>query len=659
MYKVSILVTQVGKVHSAIIDSFEERLREYPQLRKAEIEIVETYSTAPHFIEGKIKSILLVETDLILAIGSCCALAAAEETSRKRHKTPVLFSSVAPDLVDSICGAGAHVTGSYSRPVSNIIPLQILIRLRPERGRYLVVHREYEQISRLNHEAWKMGKCLRANLKEFSIVSVPLDVDVGELLKDEIEEGVVLISPLGGLSLGDMELLKKVCEERGAEFAASGDNIVPKNSLIGLKASFEVMGTKLAEYTKRILVDKVTPGDLPVSELRDGLGFYHNGKLVGGEGVIPPTDGVLCSLDDVKDYLNKPQYYYCALDPWTFLFGVRCVRGIQDLAHKHEDGYYGCSHVELFSPLREDWEQVLLQALDPEYDYQAVTTFDYDVLHDIQKKMLETSTFKPILSIAIADDDAPTMADEPALQSGINWPHDKAPIARIRVEPLDMFKPLRRIDELRAMCIDKDGNHFGTAKRIGFLYAADPENMPRKLGEYISKLETLLQKQGRQLVHGGAANLHEMIKISHDIIRHTDASFMLERFMRPDAVIDIARYAVKKNHLMCGPGLEDGTLFPIFCGSKTEILGKPYFRCIKGLLSKLGLLPDHELFISAADRAAFGINPKLCEKIGMYLPQGVHDMLDQGLSVEEAIHQFVEQKELLRPYEPEKNSLFS
>lgn len=272
--------------HPALDDSrigFEEGLKELGidaeiDYKNAQLDVATTKTIAEKFVADKV--------DLIFAIATPAAQAAAAASS----DIPVLFSAVTNaeenKLVESNEKPGANVTGTIdAADLEGQFDLFKKIDPKIETVGMLYTADEDNsivQIKQIEELAPKMGlKTVSKSINQLSDLpqvaqSIMAQADAFYVLTDnKIASSISILSDL-------LKENKKISV--GAEISHVKGGALASKSL-----SYKELGKQTAEMAKKILVDKISPKDIPVETAKE-IDFVVNTKTLESLGLDKGLD---------------------------------------------------------------------------------------------------------------------------------------------------------------------------------------------------------------------------------------------------------------------------------------------------------------------------------------------------------------------------------
>lgn len=308
----------MGKIHEEIVANFKERLSDHPESENYKIEVFEVLSANPSYIEGKVWHILDKEFDIILPIGERCSVAAQKVIAEKRRKIPIIFGAVGypvdAGLVEDKNKKPSHITGVYTQPTSNTLPLHLLLMLRPDLKNYLIVFRTDAKSKRVELEAWRMRKYLQAYRKNATLVPVDGEESLEKTIEPNLEKGMAVTTPVGGLLSLDLKTIETSCKKNKAFFFGNSDGVIPKNAIIGYKVDASRTGIILASLVEKVLINGISPDKIPAHEIKQERPISLLPDVFKIPGSCVPSENSFDSLDNVVDKAHLPKYRYGVIE---------------------------------------------------------------------------------------------------------------------------------------------------------------------------------------------------------------------------------------------------------------------------------------------------------------------------------------------------------
>jgi ABC-type uncharacterized transport system substrate-binding protein len=632
--KVAILVTKIGDVHREIIKSFRDRLFDYEIAQHCVIEVIEVHSADPLIIERSVYGIIADEFDLIVPIGSRCAVATKKVVSKRRYKTPILFLCVCypieDGLIDSFESKDSYITGMVSIPPSNVIPIQLVVKMLPHIDHFVIPYRVGGVNERTDFNAWEMKNYLRSLSRSVSLVPITSENDVETSLDNVMKQGSVIAIPVASMFPCDVSALSRVKEKFDAILLGEGSGKIPHAALFGYKDDIVFMGAKGAEYANKHLFEGVNLRDLPVYQVKTKRLIHFNEDQMAAHGLsCAYAEDILSSIDQAAERCHLPFHYYAVVDYYSAMFGKLFMHGLVQESEKHEaDATYGFRHMEGNYYDMDQRNRHILEAMNGAFG--SIITLSEEARNTAIRKMVTEKKYFPLLSMLTGS--AAYLESQKEALSVLPKEVARASIHLEEYNPLLPLQLLDLINMFRATGPDK-------LQSVGLVYSADTENVPPRLQSYISCIETYLKAQGRKLIHDGAWNNDAALEKAKAIIAQTDATFLLEDFVRQDLAVNFGPFAHEQGHLVCGVSLPKSDSFPLSYGLQYQSIGMQVFPILNALLH--GKQPPQGLLeIAAADAYQPAINAGLCSQLGIEIPDGLGALLAQGVSVDNAIHHF-------------------
>jgi ABC-type uncharacterized transport system substrate-binding protein len=634
MYRVAILTTKLGDIQQEIANVFSERLLEYHNFTKTcEIEVVEVHSSDPFLIERCVRGIIADEFDLIVPIGARCAVATKKEVSKRRYKIPIVFVAVCYPverrIIKSCTDKEDFITGIRSIPLSSIYPLDILIKEYPHLSHYVIPYRIGGQYDRSDNDAWLMRKHLIKLGRKVALVPIGSSDDVELCIDKYMVQGSAITVPVGSMIASDVDSLTRVAEKYDAVLFGEGGGEIPEGALFGYKEDLSLMSVRGADQAADILRG-VSPAQIPVYEFESDRYLHFNKDRADKLGIVCPTgEGFLSSIDQAAERCHLPFHYYAVVDYYSAMFGKLFMHGLVQESEKHEaDATYGFRHMEGNYYDMDQRNRHILEAMNGAFG--SIITLSEEARNTAIRKMVTEKKYFPLLSMLTGS--AAYLESQKEALSVLPKEVARASIHLEEYNPLLPLQLLDLINMFRATGPDK-------LQSVGLVYSADTENVPPRLQSYISCIETYLKAQGRKLIHDGAWNNDAALEKAKAIIAQTDATFLLEDFVRQDLAVNFGPFAHEQGHLVCGVSLPKSDSFPLSYGLQYQSIGMQVFPILNALLH--GKQPPQGLLeIAAADAYQPAINAGLCSQLGIEIPDGLGALLAQGVSVDNAIHHF-------------------
>jgi len=223
--------------------------------------------------------------DLIVAIATPSALAAAGETK----KIPVLFSAVtdpvSAELVESLEKPGGNVTGT-SDVVSATKIMELAMRITPDIKTIGALYNssEINSISVINE------------LKEYAQSSGLTVVEATVTSSSEVQQAVqslvgkcdAIFSPIDNTIASAMPVVTQVANKAKIPVYVGADSMVKDGGLATYGINYPALGRETADMAAEILKGK-NPGDIPVRTMTE-MDIYINKATAEEIGVTIPED---------------------------------------------------------------------------------------------------------------------------------------------------------------------------------------------------------------------------------------------------------------------------------------------------------------------------------------------------------------------------------
>lgn len=223
--------------------------------------------------------------DLIVAIATSSALAAAGETK----DIPVLFSAVtdpvSAQLVKSLEKPGGNVTGT-SDAVSAAKIMELAMRITPEIKTIGALYNssEINSISVIN------------DLKEFAKSNGLTVVEATVTSSSEVQQAVqslvgktdAIFSPIDNTVASAMPVVAQIANKAKIPVYVGADSMVKDGGLATYGINYPVLGRETADMAAEILKGK-NPGDMPVRIMTE-VDIYINKATADEIGLTIPED---------------------------------------------------------------------------------------------------------------------------------------------------------------------------------------------------------------------------------------------------------------------------------------------------------------------------------------------------------------------------------
>ena len=640
MYKIAVLAIGIGELHRCVVAGLKDCFSQYKGADVFEVDIVEVEGTAPSLVEQKVWRIIEQEYDLIVPVGIRCTVGAQKVVNERRYKTPIVFTGVPSPAACGLVDVDSekreeHVTGISPAQSYTTIPLQLALLLYPKLLNYVIPFRSIAWRGRITFEVERMRKYLRKFGRKVSLVPVKEGDSLGEKLKEAMIKGSIIAIPVGAIPISDLPIILELKKEFKAEILGYADNKVPEDTLLSYKGDADYLGFKVGEYAIKILVDKVSPKDLPVLELDSERyrKIEFNEKQMISRGVPPIDDDLLATLNNGVTRAHYPVYYCSMLDRWGNLLNRAITRNIRAKGNQCTDeAIYG-------------WREIYGNPYDKEKEehwwrlgcadcFHAVIALGEDELLGVQRSMIKDQEYRPLIHVQYG---AQKRSAE-LKKISADWPTNM-PIAQVAIEGPDALMPLMLVDMVHGHRVAA-----GRTKRklmtIGLLTeTGDGENHPL-LQETISTLTEYLALRGGKLIHLHSRDLKELKGLGHQLVKTCDATLLYEPFISLEAQYAFAKYAYKHRHLTCGAGKAGRDLCPVSYGVNPDPIGDAIF-CPAREIGMTGACKKMHTHLTRAQAHKSTINPDICKYLDIPLEKTLLKTIKQGLSIEEAVDAYM------------------
>ncbi|MEN6313215.1 MAG: ABC transporter substrate-binding protein [Clostridiaceae bacterium] len=225
------------------------------------------------------------KSDLIVAIATPSAQAAAGETS----DIPVLFSActdpVGSGLVKSLENPGSNVTGT-SDAVSAEKIMELAIRITPGIKKIGALYNSSETnsisvINNLKEYAAKNG----LEVIEGTVTNSSEVQQVTQSLAGQVD---AIFSPIDNTIASAMPVVAQVAESAKKPVYVGADSMVQDGGLATYGINYTVLGQETANMAVKILNGK-KPGEIPVKTIKD-VEIYVNNDTAKAIGITIPAD---------------------------------------------------------------------------------------------------------------------------------------------------------------------------------------------------------------------------------------------------------------------------------------------------------------------------------------------------------------------------------
>lgn len=226
------------------------------------------------------------DVDMILAIATPTAQAAAKATQSIPIVITAVTDPVAAGLVDSILTPGTNVTGTSDlTPVAK--QLELLARMVPDTERVGVIYNAGEtnslvQVDLAREAARKLG---------FELVEVTVSSSSGvyEAAQSLVGRVDAVYVPTDNTVVSAMESVIKVGEDYRIPVIVGEVDGVRRGALATVGIDYHVLGMQTADIAARILKGERAPKDIPIEYLED-IQIALNLTAAEKMGVIVPRD---------------------------------------------------------------------------------------------------------------------------------------------------------------------------------------------------------------------------------------------------------------------------------------------------------------------------------------------------------------------------------
>ena len=224
--------------------------------------------------------------DLILAISTPCALAAANAT----NDIPILATAItdfeSAGLVKSNENPGANVTGvSDLAPVDKII--ELITKLNPNAQKVGILY------SNTDTSPQYQARLAQNKIKELGLepvmfeVSQPYEVQqAAEKLSQEVD---ALYTPVDKITASAMPQISQIFLEKGKFVVCAEETMLSKGAIGVYGIDYYELGKLTAKQAVKILENNKKPEDIPIEYITDAK-FILNNEIVKKLGIKIPEE---------------------------------------------------------------------------------------------------------------------------------------------------------------------------------------------------------------------------------------------------------------------------------------------------------------------------------------------------------------------------------
>lgn len=224
--------------------------------------------------------------DMILAIATPTAQAAAKATQSIPIVITAVTDPVAAGLVDSILTPGTNVTGTSDlTPVAK--QLELLARMVPDTERVGVIYNAGETNSLVQVDlAREAARELGFELVEVTVSSSSGVYEAAQSLVGRVD---AIYVPTDNTVVSAMESVIKVGEDYRIPVIVGEVDGVRRGALATVGIDYHVLGMQTADIAARILKGERAPKDIPIEYLED-IQIALNLTAAEKMGVVVPRD---------------------------------------------------------------------------------------------------------------------------------------------------------------------------------------------------------------------------------------------------------------------------------------------------------------------------------------------------------------------------------
>ena len=237
MLKICFLMLGRGELHIGILNGFSV-VSEYLSPDLYQVDEFVSEDTSPGSINRMLRKVLSEKYDLFVVVAARCALDLKKMMNANGDLRPVVFVAVkdpvASGLIESEKRSGTNFAGVRMISPPDFLPIEVALKLFGLTRRYVVVYRDAESTGRGRYVARYLGEFIKKRLVDVEVVRVGEGDEPMMSLKDTLTKNDVVVVPEGGLRYYDVDLLKEICADVGADLFSGESSGVPEDAICGL-----------------------------------------------------------------------------------------------------------------------------------------------------------------------------------------------------------------------------------------------------------------------------------------------------------------------------------------------------------------------------------------------------------------------------------------
>ncbi len=204
--------------------------------------------------------------DLILAISTPCAQAAANATK----DIPILATAITnfegTGMIESIENPGTNVTGTSDlAPIDKII--ELITKLKPEAKKIGILYSTTDPSPQ--YQAELAEKYVKKLGLEPQMATVSQTHEIQQITEKLAKEVDALYTPIDKITFSAMPQISEILLKNGKFVVSAEDTMISKGAIGTYGVNYYELGKLTAQQAEKILKGESTPKDMPVQYLKD------------------------------------------------------------------------------------------------------------------------------------------------------------------------------------------------------------------------------------------------------------------------------------------------------------------------------------------------------------------------------------------------------
>lgn len=610
--RIIVFMTNKGPVQKGVLEGFYSQMKLYlPHVRVDELD---AQGPNDDTIKSWLNELTIEDADLVITIGDRSTTLLIDNFEKRRFPLPVVFCALTQPVMDQVnehIKNGAHyLSGVFVKPLDNVLPIQLLMRLIQHKRRVLLPYRRDAKGGRVSFEVNQIKKYLED--RSIEVVDIDLcKMKAAGQLRGAVKSADVVVVPEGGLTAIDVQQLADIADVEGVPLFSDGQDAQQRGGIYGFKNDFSYMGVKAADIVSEVLVNQKRPCDIEICEIESSRKLHNiDAESMAKCGVFI-ADDVVASLDEkvIKNrelptaiigmhYINETGYSH----------GLHMLTG--QLLAQEDDIFYCIWDYNGW------WENKDFMRKHIKYvskkNVEAMVFCDDRMAHLVWKEVHRTGTkFPPMIIVSIEDE----VVDE-------EW-HNRAreegyTIARIVLPKPD---PIIQLDML--------SESMKELKTLTLFLKCKPETAPLFIENRIEVLREECDKRGITLNVIGGFAYGELIDITNELTpASADAYMFFQDFFCGKVGAFLINRCEEMGVPICAGGISWSQIAPLCYGvdlvKLRQYLVAAINRIVRGEHKK-----EHDyLTFAHNDIYALAMYDRLCKKLKLSFSPLAQHMID-------------------------------